>query len=254
MTRLEYERQRRAIQPTGNSSPSSSDSETNAIRDVAAQNVGNVTFQQQNNGQSALWAPQQSGTSAINYDPQYQYYPQSGTPGYTARATLDHELHHEDADRQYQHPQDNDLRAVNFHLPGQNVEAPALAASFDRQATTIERNWARVGEAAAADPAIRNNPQWAQYVQNRLEYVRASPHQHNESVAAEMVTTLNRGGLGGSQVANQVRAIYTEANARRSLGGEVRDVDRVVGSSSNRTSSWSNSLPEPGKRKPKKKG
>ncbi|WP_431935593.1 hypothetical protein [Micromonospora sp. RP3T] len=240
MSRLKYEQRRREVSGgRAPSDPSSSDSETSRIRDTAAQNVGGVQFQQQDDGQSARWGASQSGPSTITYDPTYPYYPQSGTPGYTAQATLDHELHHEDANNVYQHPVDRDLYGANFHLPGTDAEAPALRESYSRQADTISANWDEVRSASTRDAGIQNNPGWPEYVDRRVDYVHASPNQHNESVAAEMIGTLNSAGLQGP-VSNQVRAIYNEASARRVTGGEVARIGPVDSATSTRTSAFTN--------------
>ncbi|MDG4803271.1 hypothetical protein [Micromonospora sp. WMMD980] len=72
MSRVEYERRLREVSGgRASSSRSSSDSETSRIRDTAAQNVGGVQFQAQNDGQSAQWAPGQAGSGTITYDPNY---------------------------------------------------------------------------------------------------------------------------------------------------------------------------------------
>ncbi|MFI6130255.1 hypothetical protein [Micromonospora sp. NPDC051141] len=240
MSRLKYEQRRREVSGgRASSSPSSSDSETARIRDTAAQNVGGVRFQAQDDGQSAQWGPSQSGPNTVSYDPNYSYYPQSGTPGYTAQATFDHEMHHEDANNVYQHPVDRDLYAANFHLPGTDANAPALGQSYARQADTIVANWDEVRSASARDAGIQNTPGWADYVDRRVDYVQATPHQHNESVAAEMIGTLNSAGLQGP-VNNQVRAIYNEASHRRVAGGEVARIGPVESATSTRTSAYTN--------------
>ncbi|PTA48242.1 hypothetical protein [Micromonospora sp. RP3T] len=240
MQRLKYDqRQREVSGGRAPSDPSSSDSETAQIRDTAAQNVDRPQFQAQDDGQSAQWVPNQSGPNTVTYDPTYSYYPQSGTPGYTAQATFDHEMHHEDANNVYQHPVDRDLYGANFHLPGTDADAPELRASYARQADTISANWDEVRSASTRDTGIQNTPGWADYVDRRVEYVQATPHQHNESVAAEMIGTLNSAGLQGP-VNNQVRAIYNEASHRRVAGGEVARVPPVESATSTRTSAYTN--------------
>ncbi|MFI2709267.1 hypothetical protein ACH495_03925 [Micromonospora sp. NPDC018662] len=240
MSRLAYkQRQREVSGGRSSSSPSSSDSETARIRDTAAQNVGGVRFQAQQDGQSAQWVPNASGPNTVTYDPTYSYYPQSGTPGYTARATFDHEMHHEDANNVYQHPVDRDLYAANFHLPGNDANAPALGQSYGQQSDTISANWDEVRSASARDTGIQSSPGWPQYVEQRVQYVQATPHQHNESVAAEMIGTLNSAGLQGP-VTNQLRAIYNEAFDRRVSGGDVQRIGPVQSAASTRTSAYTN--------------
>ncbi|WP_089154412.1 hypothetical protein [Micromonospora sp. NBS 11-29] len=240
MSRVEYDRRRREVSGgQAPSDPSSSDSETAQIRDTAAQNVGGVQFQQEDDGQSARWAPDQAGPSTITYDPAYSYYPQSGTPGYTAQATFDHEMHHEDAQNVYQHPVDRHLYGANFHLPGTDADAPEVAESYARQSDTITANWDEVRSAAARDRGIQRNAGWPEYIERRVVYVQSTPHQHNESVAAELIDTLNDAGLQGP-VTNQLRAIYNEANARRLAGGEVARIGPVRATTSTRTSAFTN--------------
>ncbi|MDG4803270.1 hypothetical protein [Micromonospora sp. WMMD980] len=93
--------------------------------------------------------------------------------------------------------------------------------------------------ASARDRGIQSDPRWSAYVEQRVQYVQATPHQHNESVAAEMIGTLNSARLQGP-VTNQLRAIYNEASARRVSGGEVARIGPVQATASTRTSAYTN--------------
>jgi hypothetical protein len=269
MQRLAYERRLRDVRGNqgGNSSPDSSDSETTRVRDTAAQHLNQVDFRAMDNGQSAQWVGTAAGQpNQMLYDPSYAYNTPGGAPNYTAQAVLGHEMQHQADDATYVHVDHPDLRGVNFHLPGSSIESPRLGDSMRRQSAQVLENWQVVADLVGGDardpdsrvrpdPTIAANPAWRAHLDSRVQYTMATPHQHNDSVAGELIQTLNANNLGGTQVANQVRAIYNEAYGRRMNGsGEVQAVGQVAGSRSARQPAFSNSLASSsGKKKAPKK-
>ncbi|NLU77203.1 hypothetical protein HCA58_02100 [Micromonospora sp. HNM0581] len=225
---------------------SSSDSDEAELRDLTAQNLHRVQFRAVNNGQSAQWRATPHGQpNVVIYDPTFSYA-QPGQPGLTASSSLAHEVGgHEVADLTFQHPDHAALRATNLHLPGDDVDSPALHDSYRRQSRTIHENWEEVRDAIPGDTSIAQNQGWADYVNARVDYAQANPQVHNESVAGDTLDALRRSQLADGPVGNQLRAISREASVRRQLGGEVARVERVQGTSSTRMPAYVNTLAGP---------
>jgi hypothetical protein len=239
MSRIGYNNQVSAVGGgRRNSNGSSEDSDTATMRDESAMQMPYVQHRSNATGQSATWSATSTG-SYVDYDPSYPY----SSSGLTADGTYAHELHHEQAYTGYSHPQDPDLSAVNFNLPGASADDPALAASFGAQSTVVDQNYETLRQMVNNDP--RSFPPGSQlynHVIGRIDYAQATPHQHNESVAVDLYSTLNQSGLSNSQAGRQVAAIYAEARNRRLTGGQTV---APVGASSHRTrtSAHGNSMP-----------
>ncbi|MBX7265063.1 hypothetical protein KIF24_02640 [Micromonospora sp. Llam7] len=244
MSRLSYERRVRELNGgEPRSSGSSSDSDGAELRDQTAQNLDRVRFSEAGNGQSAQWHATPHGQpNEVTYDPSFSYA-QPGQPGLTADGSLDHEVGgHEFADRTYQHPDDRDLRGTNMHLPGNDVASEELLASYQRQTQTITENWNEVRDAVPRDRPIARSQDWTNHVNDRIDYVQASPNVHNESVSGDLLNSLRQARLADGPVGNQLRAISQEASVRQQQGGEVQRIGPVQSSSSTRMSAYGNNL------------
>ncbi|MEV6317825.1 hypothetical protein [Streptomyces sp. NPDC051776] len=157
----------------------------------------------------------------ITYDPAYE--PKSYTdPGSFATATVLHELMHISTDKRYRHIQDNDLKWVNFHLPGE-ADSEELRGSMQKQMEAGEKNFGNLREILEQDARKGVLDRSVhEHLQDRITYGQATPHVHYDTVLTDIAAYMALNQKTDTDTYRYTAQLSQEAYNRR-MNGAVGD-------------------------------